>query len=294
MLSEFASKQALRIQNDVNLILKSEIRPTSWLSHVPFVKDLIGHVKPEVVVELGTYYGVSLMAIKEAIIQGNLNSKLYGIDNFEGDMHVGKLGDDIYLQVSQDLKSIGGQSELIKGDFDTSLSFFADSSIDLLHIDGTHTYESVRNDFNNWNSKMSDKSIILFHDIHVRRSEFGVFKLWEELTKDSNNFFQFNFGYGLGVLLIGDHSLLWTGRMRDCYFNQEDWSVIEASYNERSSFMQDDLIRSYVSISKEIKDLVAQIDILENSLDYISKSKFFRFISFLQNKRLVLDRFFSK
>ncbi|MFH8087096.1 MAG: hypothetical protein QW609_04725, partial [Candidatus Aenigmatarchaeota archaeon] len=37
----------------------------------------------------------------------------------------------------------------------------------------------------------------------VRRDEFGVWKLWEELSKRYPSY-EFRFGYGLGIVAIGE------------------------------------------------------------------------------------------
>ncbi|WP_324285444.1 class I SAM-dependent methyltransferase (plasmid) [Enterobacter ludwigii] len=47
-------------------------------------------------------------------------------------------------------REVSGFSKLIDLDFDSAVHGFSDSSIDLLHIDGSHTYHDVRNDFINW------------------------------------------------------------------------------------------------------------------------------------------------
>jgi hypothetical protein len=83
--------------------------------------------------------------------------------------------------------------------FNEAVGHFEDETIDLLHIDGLHTYEAVQEDFNNWYSKVSPGGIILFHDIEARQSDFGVWRFWAELEAEHETF-AFKHGFGLGVL----------------------------------------------------------------------------------------------
>ena len=92
-----------------------------------------------------------------------------------------------------------GISYLLRMLFNDALPHFEDESIDLLHIDGLHTYEAVQEDFTNWYPKVTPGGIILFHDIEARQSDFGVWKFWSELEAQHETF-AFRHGFGLGVL----------------------------------------------------------------------------------------------
>jgi predicted O-methyltransferase YrrM len=55
--------------------------------------------------------------------------------------------------------------------------------LDFLFIDGDHTYEGVKNDFELYSSLVRPQGIIAFHDIVKNNfdSSFGVHKFWQEI-----------------------------------------------------------------------------------------------------------------
>ena len=86
-------------------------------------------------------------------------------------------------------------------EFEEALQRIEDGSIDLLHIDGNHEYESVNKDFENWLPKIKKGGIILIHDILVKREDFGVKNFWEEIApKYLTDTHQK--GFGLGIIII--------------------------------------------------------------------------------------------
>ena len=175
-------------------------KPNSWIEHIPFAFYLVEQLKPAKVVELGVHSGNSYNAFCQAVKHLELNTRCYGIDHWKGDDHAGFYGDQIFKELKkyQD-ENYQDFSTLMRMSFDEAKENFEEGSIDLLHIDGLHTYESVRHDYENWKPKLSKRAVVLFHDTCVREHNFGVWKLWDELKRD-NEHFEFFHGHGLGVL----------------------------------------------------------------------------------------------
>ena len=176
---------------------------SAWIEHIPFAFWIVEVLKPKILVELGVHTATSYFSFCQAVKRLNSDTACYGVDTWKGDEHAGFYGEDIFKKVTNhNAKEFYRFSTLIRSTFDEAKEYFIDKSIDLLHIDGFHTYEAVKHDFEEWFPKLSDKSFVFFHDINVRERNFGVFKLWEEL-KSKHGHFQFDFGHGLGIISIG-------------------------------------------------------------------------------------------
>ena len=177
---------------------------SSWWRHVPFGHWLVLQARPRVLVELGTHAGVSYSAFCEAVLQSGLSTRCHAVDTWLGDAHSGSYGPEIFEEFRRyhDAR-FASFSTLLRCTFDEALGTLADNSIDLLHIDGLHTYEAASHDFLSWLPKLSDRAVVLFHDTNERHEDFGVWKLWAELARNYPSF-EFLHGHGLGILAVGN------------------------------------------------------------------------------------------
>ena len=181
--------------------------PLSWIEHIPFAFYIVSKAVPKIIVELGVHTGNSLFAFSKAVKYNNFDTKIYGIDNFIGDEHANYYNNEVYESVRGIADEYyNGMTKIIKSDFDDALNLFEDNSIDLLHIDGFHSYNSAKHDFESWFPKMKKNGIILMHDILFTKRSFGTWIYWKELQK-KYNFIELRHGYGLGMILLGNNLL---------------------------------------------------------------------------------------
>jgi glycosyltransferase involved in cell wall biosynthesis len=177
--------------------------PYSWTGHMPFAYWLMAESQPKVFVELGTHTGNSYFSFCQAVREKGLNTRCYAVDTWQGDEQAGFYGCDVFELVNQHNESqYKSFSILYRMTFDEALAKFQDQSVDLLHIDGLHTYEAVRHDFETWLPKLAPGAVVLFHDIKVTHGEFGVWKFWHELREKYPENMEFRHSHGLGVIRI--------------------------------------------------------------------------------------------
>jgi len=191
------------LDHPICLTIPRRISTSEWYVHIPFAMFLVDLLKPDVIVELGTANGDSYCVFCQAVKELGLPTKCYAIDTWEGDPHEGFYGPEVLADLRGHHDPLYGTfSRLIQSTFDQALEHFSEGTIDLLHVDGYHTYEAVKGDYEAWLPKMSPRGVVLFHDTNVREGDFGVRKLWEELKGDAPHF-EFLHGHGLGVLAVG-------------------------------------------------------------------------------------------
>lgn len=179
--------------------------PSAWMGHLPFAAWMIRQVTPAVFVELGTHSGNSYFSFCQSVAEHRLPTKCYAVDTWHGDEHAGQYDETVFAEVNaHNAERYAGFSRLLRMTFDDALGHFPDGSIDLLHIDGLHTYDAVRHDFESWLPKLAPGAVVMFHDTTVRELDFGVWKLWEELRSEYPATIEFPHSHGLGVLQLND------------------------------------------------------------------------------------------
>ena len=255
--------------------------PNAWIGHLPFAYWLIKLAKPKIFVELGTHTGNSYFGFCQSVRDNKMSTKCYAVDTWSGDEHAGFYDDRVFEDVSRfNELNFSSFSRLMRMKFDSALDYFEDSSIELLHIDGLHTYEAVKHDFESWLPKLTSNAIVLFHDTNVRERGFAVWKLFDELKERYPLHFEFLNCNGLGVIqLSSDPSKDKLSALFDISSNQTLIRNYFASLGEKQLLAFS--VKDYSSIcidqhtideqKKSIQELESQLSIImRDSADRLS------------------------
>ena len=169
---------------------------TAWYENFEKAVIISNIVRPKVVVDLGVDHGFSTFAFAYSG-----HGIIYGIDSFEGDIHAGHR--DTYSHVmdtKEQLKDLKiSEVNFIKGYFE-DIAVNWDKKIDILHIDGLHTYDAVKQDFYTWKKFFDENTVVLFHDTISFKQTVG--KFFDELE---GNKYNFKDGCGLGVWSLNEN-----------------------------------------------------------------------------------------
>ncbi len=237
--------------NRFSLMKPGYVPESAWLTHGPFAFWIVSELKPRRIVELGSHHGYSFFAFCQAVREMGLKSECYAVDTWQGDEHAGFYGEDVYQAVKQHSQQEYPEiATLLRKTFAEARADIEDGSVDLLHVDGRHLYEDVKEDFETWIPKLAENAVVLFHDTEVRERDFGVWKYWAELEEKYPSF-NFHHGHGLGVLGVGQD---FPPAVRDLFAaakSPEDAELIRATYNILGHAISDQ--REHMALAERVQ-----------------------------------------
>lgn len=234
---------------------------SAWIEHAPFGFWIVGALRPRTIVELGVHRGFSYSVFCQAVARLHLSTRCFAIDTWVGDEHAGFYGDEVYEALCSHNRRYDSFSRLIRSDFSDACGQFADGSIDLLHIDGCHTYEAVRYDFENWRPKLSKRGVVLFHDTAEYSNGFGVYRMWDELRRRYPHF-EFRHGHGLGIVGIGEDLPAPVRELFDAPASAASTQAIRAAYERLGGYIGG--LQKLTEREDEIEQLLRQVRHLES------------------------------
>jgi FMN phosphatase YigB (HAD superfamily) len=224
--------------------LHRDLATSPWAGHRPFVYDLLRFLQPTRVVELGTHLGCSFFAMAQATQDSGASTELIGVDTWEGDEHAGFYEADVYERflsgVTRHFDEV--TVRLLRKTFDEALDDVEDGSVDVLHIDGFHSYDAARHDYETWKCKLAKDAVVLFHDV-ASSSGYGSADYWNELAPQHPSL-MFPHSFGLGVLFpngtesIGDLFALEDRGLIRLYVEKAGHDLRELQYHDHAAMIQ--------------------------------------------------------
>jgi len=165
--------------------------PSIDLKDVKVMIDLVAFYKPKVIVEIGTHLGGSANMFMQAfgpeimvtIEKGEKSQQAYEV---KGGSYYYLWERDSHDEVTRTMV----------------LDIIGDRKIDLLFLDGDHSYTSVVKDFEMYGQHVKDNGLIVFHDILYTYDACQVSRLWREIKREFD-YVEINCGEastGLGIM----------------------------------------------------------------------------------------------
>ena len=182
------------------------IRPLQVPSELHRFAEIVASIRPRKVLEIGTFQGgtlcmfARLSAPRATIISIDLPGGKFG----GGQTQLRSLLYHMFGKVFQRMHLIRGDSHSKEVSAKVRNILH---SLDILFIDGDHTYEGVQHDFLSYSPLVRSGGIIAFHDIAEHTPETGceVFRFWnevktsyrhEEIIENQDQ------GWGIGILYL--------------------------------------------------------------------------------------------
>jgi len=246
--------------------LNPKLKFAYWEGHRDFAYDLLQFVRPERLVELGSQYGCSLFSFCQAVRDFKLDTEINAVDMWSGDIGAEITGEEVYALVRKTAATYYPEVNLhlFQMCFDDARPNFADNSIDILHIDGGHTFEDVEHDFTTWLPKLKENGIVLFHDVYSPIDQ-GSCDHWEKTKKEYDCYFDFTHSCGLGILF--PKGRYWYDKLeeagffkyyKDLYFYRSKYKYTQERFDELKG-LYEERYRAIEQQSKMIDERDARI-----------------------------------
>lgn len=181
---------------------------SAFTEHAPFIRLLVELLQPSTYVQLGLGSGALYLTVCEAAVALGLTCTCYGIES-GADHELAGAEQPLAVQqlVARHDSRFGGFSRLLLSTCtDDALAAVRDGSVDLLQLDaaslGVQTYPALARQLAAWLPKLSQRAVVLVHDLHGQRQGFGLHRLWQELAQRYPHFLC-GHGQGLGLLAVG-------------------------------------------------------------------------------------------
>jgi len=171
-------------ENALDFAFSSPIRPGQVRAEISALLDILRSANPKTAMEIGTWMGGTLFLFSRNVSE---DATIISLDMPSGDYGGGYPA--FLIPFYKSFRRKGQRIRLLRRDSHSSetlngvKSFLAGRSLDFLFIDGDHTYDGVRKDFEMYSPLVRKGGIVAFHDIATHPSEIGseVDRFWSEI-----------------------------------------------------------------------------------------------------------------
>lgn len=166
--------------------------------HEPFLRWLVGAIRPRCLVELGTTTGGSYFALCQAVVDAGLVAEARAVGA------TGRPSDDPALSPNRiNELSYSAFSTLVEAPLDEAAEFFRDGTIDLLQLRDLGDAEHTATIWQRFRPKLSERAVMLVHGIAAGPRQPAMMPVWEALLQAGVPHIEFRHGEGLGVVALG-------------------------------------------------------------------------------------------
>jgi len=163
------------------------------------LRSIVLNKNPKVSVEIGCFIGISSLWLGSGIRDSSNQGKLYSIDNFLPKFPVKRFYNDCIVNPVERISTAIEEAnlletiELIAGSSESSFSIIKNlvrnTGIDILFIDGDHSIEGCKRDFEIYSTLMNKEGYIIFHDVFPDKcGHHGPRYVLDEIVGKSLNF----------------------------------------------------------------------------------------------------------
>jgi hypothetical protein len=167
--------------------------PSAWKVYLEFAVWLTNRFLPQIVVDLGVDYGASTYAWGASGV-----SQVIGIDWFKGDEQTG------FRDTHNEVLALGATLardqryedtvRIWRSSFENAAESF-DGQIDVLHVDGLHTYKDVKKSVKEWLPKLSKGGLVVLHGVRTFPDSVG--KVFAEKLDGAKTLLDYSTGLGI-------------------------------------------------------------------------------------------------
>ena len=201
---KIATVKSFSVKELDGLECSSGLGDSAWLLYA-----LTRSYKPEVCVEIGSAQGKSACYIGVALKKNGMG-RLYAIDPHTSTDWNDVNSVDSYEIIIRNLRKAGvsDQVEIVR-QFSTDVAKTWNRPIDILFIDGDHSYEGVKHDWDAFSPHVSPFGIVVFHDTiwdvgevdeNYQREDMGVPRFVDELRQEGYQVLTIPNDYGVSLV----------------------------------------------------------------------------------------------